>query len=658
MKVRKILTLFILLLFTSCFIYEPSSLAATGKTDKSGSAAFNRTKSGDYEISKDTYILTVCGKDGKILSLLDKSKGNGRIIDSETEAWSSNVAAASDASTAAVSVNKDKITFTFNAKDLRVVLHYDCYSDYIDVWADVFNNGKKTIKTFACPGALSAVQDGTGTIIFPVDWGKVLKAGANEAIETPCTADYMNFDFAQGQIAFYSVQPVRDRILFDKKPPYYLTATLKTRAPDKQHQRIEHIWKCWVPAGKAWKAPIQRIQVGRNYIRSIKDYAAANQYTKKLSEKMKPEVFEKFRQSISTETTADQISKYPGIVWNNLFLNHVLELHGWDKGYPQFLPLDGNLPKATSDQYVQVHKSGGLVGIYTNYLFWGKSNEWLNMDALRRLENGNIYSVGYGDAVGRSCFWHPDLRNKVFPQIDIFRDKYKADFIFTDQVSAEFDGFDFNPECPSPEAAFQGMIYCAMDTAKRLPVQVEAWGKGQWDAYLNAVSWYMVRQCGSDWSEIIPITAIEGHQSVAFEWKMDKIGRSVDNQEKLSACLVFGGIPHYNLGNVWGDKANVDKDWLDWMNALAKTVQYEYVGKEMTDFKQLSTKGVIQSQFGDMSIIANLTGNPYKYSDQITISARGFYAKSSKLEAGVTDYYKGNKTVGYKFVMSSGRKVY
>ena len=79
-------------------------------------------------------------------------------------------------------------------------------------------------------------------------------------------------------------------------------------------------------------------------------------------------------------------------------------------------------------------------------------------------------------------------------------------------------------------------------------------------------------------------------------------------------------------------------DWIHWLHALSKTIVAAYLGEPLKSF-QYVTQTVLEATYGDITITANLSAQPYALSQDIVISPHGFFATSDQFKAGLLNQY-------------------
>jgi hypothetical protein len=86
--------------------------------------------------------------------------------------------------------------------------------------------------------------------------------------------------------------------------------------------------------------------------------------------------------------------------------------------------------------------------------------------------------------------------------------------------------------------------------------------------------------------------------------------------------------------------AKAEQYWVERLCRLQAAIGPRCAGRPLDGFDYVAPR-VIRSRWGDLEIVANLSGEPWKVDEQTTVAPEGFVARSPSLEAGVFARYGG-----------------
>lgn len=470
-------------------------------------------------------------------------------------------------------------------------------------------------------------------------------------------ADFIHLDALGGSLSLYSVQKEGSGI--------FMPAVLDTYG-DKDGGHAGRAWSTFIAKGSTCALPMVRIRMGETAESDLGVYARENGFTRTLKEKMPDSILQKWKSSVIYKyaggTLNDQLQMLnkipaPGILHLWDFLKG-----GFDKEYPDILP--PNPEKGTAGELQNLmrhaHELGHLVMPYTNPTWWGDAPKGLTFqkkgnDALLITLDSQYSREQYGINIGWNISpWHPDVIASEDKKIADFLHSYPADILFEDQVGARsWVIYDINHASPAPYAYQQGLIHLAERAAASFPLATEH----GYDRLINAESefcgltwqlvpfrkipdwldWWLVPYSGQmkkeDW-QFFPMAMYITNGKTFFTHHLG--GPMVQNAETLSWTLLLG----YQLIDELSPlslREPATIDWLKYISHIQKAISSQYMGEPLKYFRYLKGSGndaVIESWFGKLHIIANLTDSSYTDGNRL-IAPKGFYASSATAEAGI-----------------------
>ena len=322
---------------------------------------------------------------------------------------------------------------------------------------------------------------------------------------------------------------------------------------------------------------------------------------------------------------------------------------GFDHEYPDDLPPNAafGTPAQFTNFLAQAHQLGLLTMPYTNPTWWpndppgptfvadGDAPLLRNLDGTLSYE---VYGANYGYTV---CHWHPDVEAANQKTVGQFTTNYPVDFLFEDQCGARTWQYDLNPASPSAYAYADGIASRVSADSARFPLSTE----DGWDRLINhesqfcGMAWAIVptenppagrtflrdRFVTSTWN-IYPVAQYLAHDKVSFI--LHDLGQFVTDDEVLSWNLGLGyGLSYYVNAPDLSQPSTLQ--WLLWLDRIQKSICANYVGQSITSFSHawgwVTDNGVIQSSYGQVNILANLSPQPLT-TNGLTLSPYGFYA--------------------------------
>ncbi len=427
---------------------------------------------------------------------------------------------------------------------------------------------------------------------------------------------------------------------------------------EKRVGRYTHTFLAFAQPDKPVQLPLQQMVLGKPHRDCLLEYGSRNQFNRGLADKAPPEVVEKLKRSILLKVTTNNLKESARIAEELPFpvVFHISDylLGGFDKQYPDHLPPrpEVGTPGDLAGLIQVCRAKGHLFMPYTNPTWWcvnpkGPTFE-KHGDACLSLDlDGNTYPERYGLATTQGytvCAWHPDVRVAN----DVVRNQFTAEYpvavLFQDQVGARAAKWDTNPASPDPGAYLEGIHRIARVDSQFVPLGTE---DGQdrlinWETMFCGLSWpwlpnrpahsrvlYEDLWPAGTW-RIEPLALFLAHDKVLF-YHHD-LGGFVRNRRDLSITLVMGyGLSWWTHS---ADPSPLERDWMERLCRLQAAIGPRCAGRPLDEFEYLA-HDVLRSRWGDLEIIANLTGEPWRIDQRTTLAPEGFLARSPDLEAGI-----------------------
>jgi len=474
----------------------------------------------------------------------------------------------------------------------------------------------------------------------------------------PAFADFMHLDTVGGPGALFGVQP-------QVHAPW--SGAIDTTAifvpgrlmwgGDPAGGYCERRFGTRVPAGLSWKSPRVRILLGPDAETALGAYAEANALSRRLEQKLPPEVMEKLKRSVLVYYSGSCAEKLayldklpsPALIHFADYLKG-----GFDKEYPDHLP--PNAAFGTTNEFraflTRCRESGHLVMPYTNPTWWcdhprGPTFLREGEAPLLRLLDGSLSYERYGDNDGYTvCHWHPAVREANARTLRQFTEEFPVDLLFQDQCGARSWQYDLNPASPSVYAYSDGLVSMVAEDCRTKPLSTE----NGWDRIAN----YEAQFCGMTWAivptknapswrvlmkdrippalwDVFPLAQHLAHDKVAMVHH--DLGQFVTDDEVLAWTLALG----YGLSARLGASELAQqprRDWLWWLDRLQKSVCARFIGEPLKSFVHdraaASTNrddGIIRATYGAVQIVANL-GSATRAEAEHELAANGFVARA------------------------------
>jgi hypothetical protein len=510
-------------------------------------------------------------------------------------------------------------------------------------------------------------------------FAELLPSQANSQYECtypPAFADFFHFRTKAGAAAVFRVQP-RDWAPWEGAKNHraiFVPGNIACGGDDRGGW-CDRPFVTYVAPKTSWQCPVVRVTVGASPRESLLAYRKANGITRRLEDKMPPDVLEKFKRSVLVyyDGNCAELLRHLNLlpVPSQIHLAQYLQ-GGFDKQYPDHLPprADFGTPEEFRRFFDRAHAVGHLVVPYTNPTWWcdgpkGPTFERFGEGPLLKTLDGKVsferYVQNYGFTV---CHWHPAVQESNRRTVEQFRDRYPVDILFQDQCGARKWRYDTNPASPTPSAYVEGLLSMIDEDCRRVPLSTES----GWDGVVNAES----QLCGMTFElmpssgrpllkhrydaatwEIFPLAQYLAHDEVVMIHH--DLGQSVTDRQTVSWTLGLGYAMNYRT-HVLSLTDPATRQWLLWLDRLQKSVCVRYVARPLDDFSHhwesdSSTyeNGLIRARYGDLRVVANLDSRPRQEERQLAgygflVSAPGLIAANLRTLAG-QDF--GNEGVSF-----------
>lgn len=484
-------------------------------------------------------------------------------------------------------------------------------------------------------------------------------------------ADFYHLDTAAGAASVYRVQPQTQQAWEGAKRPetIFIPGRLAFGG-DGDGGYFDRPFCTYLKAGETWQTPLVRVAVGGTAEADLAAYARANLITRRLEDKVRPEVLAKLRNSLllyyagNAEDKTKHLDRLP--VPTLIHFADYLK-GGFDKQYPDHLPPNAacGTPEQFRAFFDRAHALGHLVMPYTNPTWWcdhpqGPTFEREGQAPLLKGLDGKPSYERYSQNDGWTvCHWHPAVQAANRTTIRQFTDEYPVDVLFQDQNGARGWHYDTNPASPTVYAYTEGLLSQVTEDCQAKPLSTE----GGWDRVINSqtqlcgMTWALVpTEGGPEWvrdlkTEYPPETwtVYPLAQQLAHDKCMmlhHDLGQFVTNAETLSWSLGIGFSLSARCSA--GDLTRENRrQWLLWLDRVQKSVCSRYVGQPVEQFShergtgpQGASEGLIRARYGAVDIAANLDPTACEAWGQ-ALPPFGFYATAPGLTAGLVQKVAG-----------------
>ncbi|OVE80566.1 hypothetical protein BVY01_00005, partial [bacterium I07] len=436
--------------------------------------------------------------------------------------------------------------------------------------------------------------------------------------------------------------------------------------PASQHDYIfTHWYPVWIENNASFTTPVSRFRVGQSFFETLAAYRMDNGIDQfpSVKSKLGPE-FEKIAKSPLFNQTFGV--NFPGtfkefVSYANLHFNPaIMFIHGYltwpDESHPPYLPPDPQWGTTQDFQYMisEMQKQGKVVVPFTIPSLWIKS-PWLNeapsaQDIAAINITGNPFPEQPWDNLGALYVCpYSDFVQQKLDQIysDIFN-VLGCDMVYED-IGLISHRWDFNENSPSPMHSAQGWLEHFRKYSDKIVVT-----EGICDVVAEyvlgflAISWRGDQnfpdagekdwdyETGTGTMRTYPIGPVLLHDKIIpfSAWGFD-----TNSKDILTYCLLFGCSLKSNFLD--HEPRVLSSPWLDEVRDFQRHVVARLVGKQMTDYQEISS-AVAQSTYEDMTVIKNHHPKNAYDVGTYTISPQGALVKSSSgdLTAGI--FYEYN----------------
>ena len=237
---------------------------------------------------------------------------------------------------------------------------------------------------------------------------------------------------------------------------------------DAQGGWIDRSFATYVAPETEWSTPRVRLAAERSAVDSLEDYARANGLQKRLSDKLPPDLLDRFRKAVLVKyngNARELITGLPKLPVPSLIHISDYVKGGFDKQYPDHLPPRASFgsPAELRELFDKAHALGHLMMPYTNPTWWcdhprGPTFVAAGEAPLARGLDGKPYHEVYGRNDGWTTTpWHPAVQAANRTLRSQFTRDYPVDILFQDQCGARTWVYDRNPASPTPYAYAEGL---------------------------------------------------------------------------------------------------------------------------------------------------------------------------------------------------------
>jgi Domain of unknown function (DUF6259) len=462
-------------------------------------------------------------------------------------------------------------------------------------------------------------------------------------------ADWLALDTNGGHVALYSVNrgpiaPLRLGFLH-----------LGAGAPCSQLVYcVLHQFETWVEPQKTWSSPIVRVRVGESAQQAILDYRRDNGIDAypSLAEKLGPQL-SLFARAPLIKADVSKL-QLPFAKWapslqrlpSPVLLHPVAyERGGHDENDPDFLPPDPAWGTTVdlANVIAQAHARGDAVMPYDNLSWWDPTSPTMQattQDGVAVLDSsGAPETIEYGDHFGTIVSpWSSVVRQRAAQELDAWR-SLGADCVFLDQIGARPWLRDFNAASPTPVAYDDGWLSLLAPYRSRCLMAEDGWDRLARDFVgfhggllmmqreLAAVDRYFGE---GNW-EPYPLATWLFHDKVLmYQHDLYDLSLAIDG-EVLTWNAAFGLAESYE----W-KLGNEQSPWLVLAARLQQALGPHSAGVPLASYTTLAP-GVTRSVFGDLTVDANVSSDPYE-----GIDADGFHASTADGSVDVRTYPGGH----------------
>jgi hypothetical protein len=484
-------------------------------------------------------------------------------------------------------------------------------------------------------GDTSTVQYGYSPNVLP---GVRLKPSFFSSVANPVQvypsrwafADYLALDTNGGHVAVYTVNrgPIAPALVG------FLHLGAGSPCSGRSYC-LFHQFETWIEPGTTWTSPVIRVRVGQTAQQSILAYRSDNGIDAypSLAAKLGPLLGTLARSPLVKADLA--VVQQPYARWPLAQLPSPILLHpvayqvgGHDVGDPDFLPGDprwGSLATLVA----AAHAHGDVLMPYDNLSWWDPSSPTLQRTTAQAVgaldSTGAPQTIEYGVHSGLIVSpWAPFVQQRAKEELDAWR-SLGADCVFLDQIGARPWLYDFNPAASSPLAYDDGWLSLLAPYRQDCLMAEDGWDRladsvvgfhggllmmqrelGAVDRYFGAGNW-----------EPYPLATWLVHDKVLMYQHDLYPGTLTADDEVLTWNAAFGLVESVE----WQPGHESDPRLL-LAARLQEVLGPHFAGVPLASYSDLAP-GVTRSVFGDLTVVANLSAQPYD-----GIAADGFRAQA------------------------------
>jgi hypothetical protein len=484
-------------------------------------------------------------------------------------------------------------------------------------------------------GDTSTVQYGYSPNVLP---GVRLKPSFFSSVANPVQvypsrwafADYLALDTNGGHVAVYTVNrgPIAPALVG------FLHLGAGSPCSGRSYC-LFHQFETWIEPGTTWTSPVIRVRVGQTAQQSILAYRSDNGIDAypSLAAKLGPLLGTLARSPLVKADLA--VVQQPYARWPLAQLPSPILVHpvayqvgGHDVGDPDFLPGDprwGSLATLVA----AAHAHGDVLMPYDNLSWWDPSSPTLQRTTAQAVgaldSTGAPQTIEYGVHSGLIVSpWAPFVQQRAKEELDAWR-SLGADCVFLDQIGARPWLYDFNPAASSPLAYDDGWLSLLAPYRQDCLMAEDGWDRladsvvgfhggllmmqrelGAVDRYFGAGNW-----------EPYPLATWLVHDKVLMYQHDLYPGTLTADDEVLTWNAAFGLVESVE----WQPGHESDPRLL-LAARLQEVLGPHFAGVPLASYSDLAP-GVTRSVFGDLTVVANLSAQPYD-----GIAADGFRAQA------------------------------
>jgi hypothetical protein len=389
-----------------------------------------------------------------------------------------------------------------------------------------------------------------------------------------------------------------------------------------------HEFQTWVEPGETWTSPIVRVRVGATAQQTILDYRHDNGIDAypSLESKLGPRLATLARAPLVKADVpriglpfarwAPSIGQLPSPI---LLHPVAYQPGGHDENDPDFLPPAPQWGTTADLQalFASAHALGDDVMPYDDPTWWDPASPTMQGTSPAAVgvtdSHGAVQMIDYGTHEGIIVSpWSTAVQARTAQELDGWG-SLGADCVFLDQLGARPWLYDFTPGAPSPLAYDDGWLQLLAPYRDRCLMVEDGWDRLARDAVgfhggvlmmqreLQAVDRYFG---AGNWQPYPLATWLVHDKVLMYQHDLYPLTMAIDG-EVVTWNLAFGLVQsvEWHLGQ--------ERDpWLQLAARLQEDLGALEAGVPLSSFTQVAP-GVTKSVFGDVTVTANLSHQPY-----------------------------------------------